>query len=436
MTATEPPRLPAPRTGRCTATVHDTFRSLRTRNFRLWFIGQSISLIGFFASMVAQALLVLDLTDNGSLLGLVVALQFAPMLVVGPFAGVLCDRVDKRKLLIATQTAMMLCALLLGALVLTDTVTLAWVFVVALLSGVAWCVDQPTRNAIVAELVGEDDMGNAVSLNAAIGQCSKIIGPLVAAVVVGTAGVGWCFLLNGFSSIAVLAALVMMRPDEMRSSHPVAREPGQIRGGFRYAWSKVEFRFVIVVLSVTALLSQQWNVLLPLLATRDLDGGAGAYGMLIGFMAAGAVGGTLWLARHRAVGVSTVLGGAFGLGFVELLLAMAPSLAVAAVFMVAAGALSMITVNGSAVLLQLGATPEMRGRVMAVFSIIVVGFLALASPLCGSIGERFGARAAFVVGGVGAMAVASAVRVATATRAKTIYEPTAVTLSRPATFID
>ncbi len=406
---------PAPRPrSRLGHATRDMFRSVRVRNYRLWFIGQLISMTGFFTGMVGQSLLVLDLTDDGSWLGVTVALQFLPALFLSPLAGVLSDRIDKRRLMLATQSAMMCLALILGVLTLTGVVTLAWVLVLALLSGLAWCVDQPARSTIVVELVDREDCANAVSLNAALGQFSKITGPALAGLIGATAGLGWCFMANGITSIAVLLALGLMRPAEIHTAPVVRRQKGQIREGFVYTYRHPQLRIVMSLLPVVALLTLQWNVLLPLFATRDLDGDAGTFGLLMAVMSVGSVSGTLWLARRRTMPIPTLLTSALGLGLAEIALAAAPSTPLACIAITAAGAGVMTTVNGSAVLLQLTAAPAMRGRVMALFSMTTVGLNAAATPAMGAFAERFGARTGLMIGGAAAVVVSSVIRLAPA----------------------
>lgn len=392
--------------------ARQTFRSLEVRNFRLWFFGQSVSMIGYFVQVVGQALLVLELTGSGSMLGLVTALQFLPILVVGPWAGVLCDRVDKRRFLLVTQTITMALAFALGVLVLSDTVTITWVIFLAATTGLVWAFEQPSRRTIVTELVNDDDAANAVSLNGAVANLAKVVGPGVGGVVIALVGFGWCFVVNGASTLVVLAALWKMDPHEIHRPVPVKRARGQIRDGFRYVWADSSVRFPLVMLGVVAVLSFNWNVLLPLLATRDFGGSAGTYALLFGAMSMGSLLGTLWLARRTAVRNRFLAIACMSFGLALATLAVAPTVVAAAVAGAAVGATAMVMFNGTITGIQLGAAPEMRGRVMAVFSMVMFGSMAIGGPLAGVVAEQFGARSGLGLGAVAALAAGFALLVA------------------------
>ncbi|MGE3327730.1 MAG: MFS transporter [Acidimicrobiia bacterium] len=383
------------------ATILDeTFRSCRQRNFRLWFIGQSISQVGYFAQVVAMALLVLDLTASGTVLGLVVSLSFIPNLVVGPWAGVLSDRLDKRRFLIVTQTTMMLCAVWLGWLVLSGRVTLGWVLGLATLGGIAYAFDGPARRTIVTELVDQVDAANAVSLNGALNQAAKLVGPAVAGLLVDSIGIAWCFLANGMSSVAVVAALVAMDPQAMHRSPPIPRARGQIAEGFRYIREDRSACLILLMLVATTLLGMNWNVLLPLLATRDLGGSSSTLALLMAVMSGGSLLGVLWLARRSVVSPRALAQFCIAFGAASAWLSLAPSVLIAALAAFAVGTTSMLVFNGGVVALQLGAIDVMRGRVMAIFTMLVVGGYALGSSLSGWIAQVSNARVALLVGAI------------------------------------
>lgn len=377
-----------------------TFRSLRIRNYRLWFVGQSISTVGFHAQVLGLAVLVLALTDSGTTLGWVMALYFIPNLLVGPWAGVLCDRMEKRRLLIATQTTMMVSALLLGGLVLADAATLTWIVVLAGTTGLAFAFDQPARRTIVTELVDADIAANAVTLNGALGQGAKLVGPAVAGVLVGTVGVGWCFMFNGASFVAVLAALIRMDPYAIQRTPPVARERGQVVEGFRLLWANHTARWLIALLAGVVFAGFNWNVLLPLLAERQLGGGAGTLAVLLGALSAGSLAGVLGLARRGQIPEVAVARGCIAMGLSSVALGAAPNVwfAVAASFVV--GAMSMVLFNGALVILQLDAAPAVRGRTMAMFSMVVLGGRGIGSPVSGWIAQVLSARGAIAFGGI------------------------------------
>lgn len=412
--------------------VGETFRSLGHRNFRLWLFGQGISQVGYFAQTVGLALLMLRLSDSGAVLGLVLSLNFVPCLVVGPWAGVLSDRLDKRRLLIVTQSVMMVCALWLGWLVLSDVITLPWVVVVAALGGFAFAFDQPARRTIVTELVADDDAANAVSLSGALNQAAKVIGPTVAAVLVDGIGIGWCFLVNGISSIAVLAALVAVDTAAMRRTAPVPRARGQISAGFRYLWSDPAARGVLVMLAVVMTLGFNWNVLLPLLATRDLGGTSATFALLTGSMSLGSLLGLLWLARRTDVDLGLLARSCIAFGVTSIGLSFAPSSIVATVAAFGVGVTSMVLVNGGLIALQLGAVPTMRGRVMAIFGMVVLGGYAIGSPLAGWIADLAGTRSSLFIGAVTSLIAGLAVA---ATAARSGSESITAVLPSPGSVI-
>lgn len=382
----------------------ESLRSLRIRNFRLWFIGQGISMIGFWGQAVAQALLVLDLTGSGSMLGFVTALRFAPILVVGPWAGVLSDRIDKRLVMLATQSSMMVFTLALGILVLTNTVTIGWVIALSALTGAAWAFDQPSRRTIVTELVGDDDATNAVSLNSALVHIAKVLGPSIAGLLIVVAGIGWCFVLNAATSVAVLIALLRMNGAEMSRSVPMKRGKGQIREGFNYVWTDRQLRLPMAMIGVVGVLSFNWNVLLPLFATRDLNGTAATYALLMGSMSVGSISGALWLARQRTVDLRFLAISCIAFGSTSTLLAVVPTVLGAVVCGWMVGASSMVYTNATVTSVQLGALPEMRGRVMSVFSMIWLGGLAIGGPIAGWLAERLTARSTLGFGACAATA--------------------------------
>ena len=399
---------------RVAALAGETFRSLHQHNYRLWFLGQGISQVGYYAQMVALAFLVLELSDSSLVLGIVMSLNFIPGVVLGAWAGVLSDRLDKRKLLLASQSTMLVCALCLGWSVLAGWIDLVWVVVLTSLSGIAFAIDQPARRTIVTELVQDNDLANAVSLNGSLNQGAKIFGPALAGVLLNGIGIGWCFVANGISSIAVLVALVFMDVTAIRRIEPLRRTRGQISEGFRYVCSDRAARLVLVMITAVIVLGHNWNVLLPLFATRDLGGTSATLAVLMGSMSVGALLGGLWLARRTEVGVRLLAHSCIAFGFTSVALALAPSVAVATGAAFVVGAASMVLVNGGAVALQLNAVPKMRGRLMAIFSMILLGGHAIGSVLSGWIAELAGARTALLVGAMASLMAGVAVAAAAA----------------------
>jgi MFS family permease len=380
-----------------------TFRSLRTPNYRLYFFGQIVSLTGTWMQSVGQAWLVLELTGSGVALGGTVALQFTPILLFGPWGGVIADRVDKRRLIVWTQAAAAALALTLGLLTLFHVVRLWMVLVLALLLGVVNLVDMPARQSFIIEMVGAEDVANAVSLNSVVVNGARVIGPAVAGLLISTIGIAPCFLANAGSYLAVIAGLLAMDATTLKRTTPVARGPGQLRAGLRYAWSSPGLRVPLLMMAVVGTLSYNFSVVLPLLVRETFGAGARSYGVLFSFMGLGAVlGGLVIATRSRAtprllVGASLALGAAIGLA------AAAPNLALVVLAMVPVGVASTAFIATSNSLLQLGASSEMRGRVMALFALVFLGSTPIGGPLVGWIAERFGPRASLAVAAVAAV---------------------------------
>jgi MFS family permease len=385
--------------GRVRDAFDKTFRSLRVRNYRLYFFGQTISLTGTWMQSVGQAWLVLRLTGSGVALGLTAALQFLPVLLFGPWGGLLADRVDKRKLVIGTQTAAGLLALTLGLLTAFDVVRLWMVFVLAVMLGVVNLVDMPARQAYVFEMVGPADIANAVSLNSVVVNGARVVGPAIAGFLIASVGIAPAFIANAVSYLAVIAGLLMMRPEEVTRTAPVARGPGQLREGLRYAWSRVELRRPLLLMAVVGTLAYNFSVVLPLFASETFKAGAQGFGGLFSLMGVGAVlGGLVVAARAKATprlqaGAALVFGGAIALA------SSSPSLAVATIAMLPVGVASSAFIATSNSLLQLNSTPEMRGRVMALFSVTFLGSTPIGGPFIGWVAERFGPREALAFAG-------------------------------------
>jgi MFS family permease len=369
-----------------------TFRSLRIRNYRLYAIGQLVSLAGTFMQIVAQAWLVLKLTGSGTALGLVTTLQFTPILILGGMAGVLIDRVDRRRLYLWTQSLAGIEALVLGVLTVTGAVQLWMVYVMAGALGVITALDQPVKSTIVLDLVGPADLTNAISLNMALGSSSRVVGPALAGVTIAVIGVGPCFLFNAASFGAVIIALLLMRPDEMHPAVLQPRQRRQFREGLDYVRCSPELLAILVMSALFFGVAWEFDVALPLVARYTFRGGAGIYGLLTSAMGCGAVAGTLITASRKeaskAMLVST--GVTFGAGMVFA--AAAPSLATEFVAMLLVGASGIAFASVCSSRLQLQASPEMRGRVMALWSVAVVGSRPLGGPIVGYVSQHLGPR--------------------------------------------
>jgi MFS family permease len=382
------------------AAVHQTFSSLRIRNYRLYFVAQLISVSGTWMQTVAQAWLVLHLTGSGVDLGLVVGLQFLPMLLFGPFGGLVADRMNKRRLLYATQTAGGLLALVLGVLVVSHTVELWQVYLLAGLLGVVNVFDNPARQTFVMEMVGRDDLPNAVSLNTVVMNASRVVGPAIGGVVITLFGLGVCFFVNAASYIAVVVGLSMMRAVELHPTAPVERARGQIREGFRYVWRTPALRNTLLAIALIGIFAYNFTVTLALLAKVTFHGGAGTYSLLTACMGIGAVVGGLF-AAHRARPTPRLLQ-VLALVFGGLLaaVALAPTLLTAALAITAMGAASIGFIATANATLQLTSAPAMRGRVMALYAMAFLGTTPIGAPLVGAIAQWTDPRVALLSGAV------------------------------------
>jgi MFS family permease len=380
-----------------------TFKSLRTRNFRLFFTGQLISQVGNWLTLVAQALLVLKLTDSGVAIGGLAAAQFGPVLVLGPWAGLVADRSDKRKLLLIVQVIAMAQSFALAALAFSGSPPVLAIYAVALVGGVTVAFDNPARRAFVVEMVPEADVNNAVSLNSAMMTSSRIIGPAVAGALIATVGFGWCFLLDAISYIAVLIGLWMIRTQELRPSPVAVRGKGQVRDGLRYARSVPELWVPLMMMAVIGTLSYNFQTVFPLFTTRDLHGNATTYTLLFSVVSVGALLGALASAHRRSIGVRTVGISALAYGAAMGAMAVVPNAAVAYVVGVALGLASIAFLTASTAIVQIEAAPEMRGRVLALQAMLFLGTTPIGGPILGYVSEQFGARFAIGVGAVAAV---------------------------------
>jgi MFS family permease len=382
-------------------TLAATFRSLKVRNYRLFAAGQVISLSGTWAQRVAQDWLVLELShDSGVALGITTGLQFLPVLLFGLYGGVLADRYDKRSLLIGAQVAMGMLALVLGLLDVTGVVQLWHVYALALLLGLAAVVDTPVRQAFVVEMVGPDDLPNAVSLNSATFNASRILGPAVAGVAISSVGTGPVFLANALSYVAVVTGLVAMRRTELFSPRRVARGKGQARAGLAYVRSDPQLYVPIALVAVIGTFGLNFQITLALVAKQTFHLGAGSYGALSAMLATGSLLGALASARRSSVPRARVLyGAALAFGLCEVLTGLAPSYVVMAVLLVPTGAAVLTFTTAANATVQLRSTPQMRGRVMSLYVLVFLGGTPFGAPLIGAIAQSLGPRSSLLVGG-------------------------------------
>ena len=384
----------------------DTFRSLSVRNFRLFFVGQSISQIGNWLTMVAMALWVLALTDNGFAVGLLVACQFAPVLLIGAWAGLLADRSDKRRLLIIVQVFAMAQSFVLAALAFAGDPPLVAIYLVAAAGGFATAFDNPARRSFVVEMVPEADMQNAVSLNSALMTGSRIVGPALAGLLITTTGYGWCFLLDGLSYFAVIWGLWRINKRELRPAPVAPRGKGQVREGLRYARSVPELWAPLVMMAIVGTLAFNFQVVLPLFVTKSLGAAEVMFTVLFAIISIGSLAGALVTARRKTVSIHGVAMSCLAFGVAMTLLALSPVLGIALLTGVLLGFASIIFMVMSTSIVQMRAEPTMRGRVLALQAMVFLGSTPIGGPILGAICDRYGARAGVLVGALGCYAAA------------------------------
>ena len=386
--------------------IHRTFHSVsHSRNFRLFFGGQVVSVTGTWMQSVASALLVYKLTGSGVALGVQGALNFGPLLVFGVWGGLLADRRDKRRILVVTQSAFALLAFALWGLVATGVVRLWMVYALSFVQGLVTAADNPARQSFYAEMVGQGDLTNAVSLNSAVMTSTRIVGPALAGLFADTIGLGPCFLINGISYLAVIGALVAMRPGELhRTAGPEARK-GQLREGFAYVWRTPGLRLPLLWMAAIFTFSYNFSVLFLVLARGPFHGSDGTYGLLLSVMGVGSLAGALVMARQQRPSPRGLAFAAVGFGVVSMAVAVVPTLWFELVVLVPCGlasAVFMITGNST---LQLTSRPEMRGRVMALYGIVFLGGTPFGAPIAGWVADHFGPRIGIALGGVVAIVI-------------------------------
>lgn len=392
--------------------MRTAFRSLKLRNFRLYFLGQSVSAPGTWMQLVAEGWLVLQLTGSGVALGILGSLQFGPLLIGGAWGGVLADRLDKRRLVLVTQTIKAALAGLLGLLVVTGLVSMWMVYAIALAGGIVEVLDNTARRSFVMELAGRDHVANAVSLTSALWTISRISGPAIGGLIISVAGVGPCFLINSLSYIGVLIALYRIRPAELFTSERVERGPGQVREGVTYVLSEPKLRLPLLLMAVVGTLAYNFRVVIPLFATDVFDKGPGVFGLLFSTMSVGSLAGALYTASRHKVHERFTAAAALVMGLMIVLTSVAPTLVLVMAGLVAVGASSASFSATTQATLQLRSEPRFRGRVMALYSVVFLGTTPLGSPLVGWMAENFGVRTAFALCGAITATAATAVLVA------------------------
>lgn len=394
-----------------------TFRSLRIRNYRIYYAGGVVSNIGTWMQRIAQDWLVLQLSDNdGVALGITTGLQFLPMLLFGPWGGMLADRYSKRKLLIATQAFMGVVALALALLDLTDVVAVWHVYVLALLLGLGTAIDNPARQSFVIEMVGADDLPNAVGLNSASFNLGRVIGPALAGLLIELLGTGPVFLLNALSFGAVIYALTRLRTDELSPAPRAGRGPGQVLEGIRYVRSRPDLVMVMALVFFVGTFGLNFQLTTALMATEVFGKGAGEFGLLGSIMAVGSLSGALLAARRGKPRLRLLLLSAFAFGGVEVLAGLMPTYVLFAAILVPVGLTALTFITAANSTMQLGVDPVMRGRVMALYMAVFFGGTPIGAPLVGAVAEAFGARWSLILGGLVSASAAAVAAVLLARR--------------------
>jgi MFS family permease len=407
-----------------------TFRSLRSPNYRIWAAGALVSNVGTWMQRTAQDWLVLtQLTPhNAAAVGIVMALQFGPQLLLLPWTGFAADHYDQRKLLIFTQAVMGLLALTLGVFTITGFVQLWHVYVFAFLSGCASAFDAPVRQIFVAELVGEKDLSNAIALNSTSFNMARMIGPAVAGVTIASVGTGWAFLLNGSSFFAVLASLFFLRVSSQHTKVRALRTKGSLTEGMRYVWARPDLKAILLMLFLIGTFGMNFPIFISTMAVTVFHADARGYGLLTSTLAIGTIAGALIAAGSERPRFKSLLTGAAVFGFGCVLAALAPNYWTFAIALVVIGVGAMTFSNTTNSLMQLTTEPAMRGRVIALRVAVALGGTPIGAPIVGWVADHLGARWALVVGAVSGIL---AVGVALYTIKRQLDRPQVITSGPP-----
>jgi MFS family permease len=383
-----------------------TFRALHNPNYRRYAIGSLISNTGTWMQRVAQDWLVLRLTDgSGTALGITTGLQFLPVLLLSPYAGVIADRFSKRRLLQLTQLMMALASLVLGVLAVTGAAEVWMVYLIAFLFGIGSAFDAPARQSFVSEMVGPDDLTNAVGLNSATFNAARIMGPGLAGLMIGALGggadaTGWVILINALSYGAVIWQLQHMDPTLLHSPRPVARSPGMLLEGVRYIRSQPKMMMILVMVFFAGTFGMNFQITSALMATHVFGKGAGEFGILGSAMAVGSLVGALLSARRVHIRLRLVAGAGIGFGLAEIVAGVMPTYLAFALVCPLIGVCTLTMLNSANATMQLESEPALRGRVMALYMTIVMGGTPVGSPFIGWVGQQFGARWTLLGGGM------------------------------------
>jgi MFS family permease len=380
--------------------LHSTFASLEVPNYRRYIGGQSVSLIGTWMQMTAQSWLVLSLTHSATTLGVIVALQTLPVLLLTPYGGVIADRVDKRRLMIVLQAAMGVQALVLGVLTVTGVVTVFEIGALALLLGFNNAFENPSRQSFMLELVGPEHLRNAVSLNSTLVNVARVVGPGIGGILIAVVGTGVCFLFNAASFAAVVYSLITLNPELLNPAKSAGRSKGQLREGFAYVRRTPGLLIPLAMMAVVGCLTYEFQVSLPYLASRGLHAGSSGYGFMTAAMGVGAVVSGLVLASRGRTGVHLLTVAVFAFAIAMTCATLAPDLGFELVAMALVGGASVVFMSVGNATLQMRADPAMRGRVMALWFVAFQGSTPIGSPIIGAVMSGFGPRAGLGLGAI------------------------------------
>lgn len=370
------------------------FRSLGNVNYRIWFAGALVSNIGTWMQRTAQDWIVLtELTDlNATAVGIVMALQFGPQLLLMPWSGLIADRFNRRQLLIVTQSAMGLLALGLGLITVTGVVELWHVYLFALGLGVVAAIDAPARQTFVSDLVGDENLSNAVALNSASFNGARLFGPAIAGVLTVAVGAGWVFLINAVTFGFTVIAMSLLRVEQLRVQPRASRERGQLVAGFRYVRQRPDIVVVLITVFLVGTFGFNFAIFTSTMATVEFDKGASEFGLLSSVMAIGSVAGALLSARRSRARLRLVVGGAAAFGITCTVAALMPGYVSFAVSLAFVGLSSLTLMTTANAYVQTSTLPAMRGRVMALYMAIFAGGTPLGAPLVGWVADEFGPR--------------------------------------------
>ena len=383
--------------------IKQTFSSLRVRNFRVYLTGQIISTTGNWMQNIGLAWLVLKLTNSGTVVGITIALQFLPVLIFGPWAGVVIDRFKKRNLLFITQSAQGFIALILGTLVLTNYIQIWIIYLLAFLIGIMNSIDNPSRQTFIHEMVGKDNLMNAVSLNSIQNNLSRAIGPSIAAILIAIFGLAPLFFFNAFSFLVVVIALLMIDVKRLNVEPTISKVKGQLMEGFRYIKSSPVLFYTLIMMAIIGTFTYEFGISLPLLARFTFHGTATTFALLTAALGVGSALGGINTAGRKKINFSIITRNAFIFSLAVLIFSIAPTFPIALILLIFVGFFSINFLSYANVILQTKSIPSMRGRVMSLWTVAFLGSTPIGGPIIGWIGQNIGPRFAVALGGIAAL---------------------------------